>query len=202
MVAREAVLNNAEIVKILRSRFVPIAIDNVDNLNMTAAEKEFLKDKGLKFSTQGMSVFTAAGKLLALGGGFEADHVKQMLSKSLAKYRPEESVTVPPRDEKDPMLRRPPDGGLVLHVTWKVLGDYDRSQSPLLSKTRRYDKFVQDALGVDRLWVRADEAAELAKGTFPESLRKRMIWNVGYVYGGGKFGTMKSFDVTYKDGRL
>src|SRR3989442_1695002 len=39
---------------------------------MCLAERDFLIDKGLKASTQGMSVFTADGKLLATGGGFDA----------------------------------------------------------------------------------------------------------------------------------
>src|SRR6516162_4966127 len=99
-----------------------MAIDNVENLNMTAAEKEFLSDKGLKFSTQGMSVFTAGGKVLGFGGGYEPDNVKQVLCKALEQYRPEDAVVVPSRGEKDPMLRKPPEGGLVLYVTWKVLG--------------------------------------------------------------------------------
>jgi hypothetical protein len=202
VLAREAVLSNPEIVELLRSHFVAIAVDNVDNLNMTAAEKDFLADKGLKFSTQGMSVFTAGGKVLGMGGGFEPADVRQMLLTALEKYRPEHAPTVPPRDDNDPGLQKPPDGSLVLYVTWKVVGEYDRTQSPLLTPIERYNRQVQDATGVDRLWVRNDEAADLAGGTFPESLRKRVLPHLTYTLAGGRDGKVKSFDLDVHEGRL
>jgi hypothetical protein len=203
VLAREAVLNRPEIVQLLRARFVAIAVDNVDNLNMTAAEKAFLGDKGLKFCTQGMSVFTAGGKVLAMGGGFEPADVERMLRKALRAYQPEEPPpTVPPRDESDPGLIRPPAGARVLFVTWKVLGGYDRSQSPRLTGTTRYNAPVQDSVGVDRLWVRKDEAEALAHGVLLESLRRRMLPHLTYVLAGAKAGSVKRFDLTLRDGRL
>jgi hypothetical protein len=190
-------------VQLLSRRFIAIAVDNVDNLNMTAAEKEFLQDRGLKFSTQGMSVFTAGGQILGMGGGFEPGDVKQMLQKALEKYRPEDPPPdVPPRDEKDLGLIKPPAGAKVLYVTWKVVGDYDRSRSPLQTKVEKYDRHIQDSLGVDRLWVRKDEAEALAQGTLPESLRRRIRPHLAYVLAGGKEANVKSFDLTVRDGRL
>jgi hypothetical protein len=202
VLAREAILNNPEIVQSLRDHFVAMAIDNVDNLNMTAAEKAFLADKGLKFCTQGMSVFTAGGKGLGMGGGFEPDQVKQMLVKALEQYRPEGAVSVPPRDDKDPGLQGPPDGALVLYVSWKVVGDYDRTRSPLLTPTARYNRQVQDSMGVDRLWVRQDEARALARGVFPENLRRRILPHLTYALAGGRDGKVKSFELGLHDGRL
>jgi hypothetical protein len=202
VLAREAVLNNPEIVELLRSHFVAIAIDNVDNLNMTVAERDFLADKGLKFCTQGMSVFTAGGKVLGMGGGFEPGDVKQMLLTALEAYRPEAALTVPPRDDNDPGLQKPPDGTLVLYVTWKVVGEYDRTQSPLLTPIDRYNRQVQDSTGVDRLWVRKDEAAALAAGTFPESLLKRVLPHLTYTLAGGRDGKIRSFDLNVRDGCL
>jgi hypothetical protein len=202
VLAREAVLNHPEIVKLLRSRFVAMAIDNVDNLNMTAVEKAFLSDKGLKFSTQGMSVFTADGKVLGLGGGFEPDDVKRMLVKSLEKYQPEEPATLPARDENDRGLIKPPAGGAVLYVTWKVLGSYDRAQSPVMTKVARYDRHIQDSLGVDRLWIRKDEVMALVNGTLPESLRQRFRPHLTYVLAGGKTENASSFHLSLRDGRL
>jgi hypothetical protein len=203
VLAREAVLNHPEIIKLLRAHFVAIAIDNVDNLNMTAAEKEFLRDRGLKFCTQGMSVFTAGGKLLGMGGGFEPDDVKRMLQKALAEYQPEKTpLALPPRDEKDPGLIPPPAGGRALFVTWKVLGSYDRSQSPLMTKIPRYDRRIQDSIGVDRLWLRKDEAEALTRGTLPESLRRRILPHLTYVLAGAKAKNVKQFDLNLRDGRL
>jgi hypothetical protein len=202
VLAREAILNNPEIVKLLRTHFVAMAIDNVANLNMTAAEKAFLADRGFKFCTQGMSVFTAGGKVLGMGGGFEPDQVKQMLVKALEQYRPEEAVSVPPRDDRDPGLQKAPEGTLVLYVTWKVVGEYDRTQSPLLTPIPRYNRQVQDSMGVDRLWVRKDEAEALARGAFPDSLRKRVLPHLTYTLAGGRDGKVNSFDLDVRDGRL
>jgi hypothetical protein len=203
VLAREAVLNQSEIVQLLRSRFIAIAVDNVDNLNMTAAEKKFLSDKGLKFCTQGMSVFTAGGKVLGTGGGFEPGDVKQMLRKALEAYQPEKPApTLPPRDEADPGLIKPPAGTRVLFVTWKVLGGYDRSQSPPLTGVARYNRQIQDSIGVDRLWIRKDEMEALAKGALPESLRRRILPHLTYVLAGGKQGNVKALDLTLRDGCL
>jgi hypothetical protein len=203
VLAREAVLNQPDIVKLLRRRFVAIAVDNVDNLNMTAAEKEFLKDRGLKFCTQGMSVFTAGGKVLAMGGGFEPADVKQMLLKALAAFQPEDQpLRLPPRDENDPGLIKPPAGGSALFVSWKVLGGYDRSQSPLKTHIDKYDRHIQDAVGVDRLWVRKDETEALVRGTLTPSLRRRILPHLTYVLAGAKTDNVKGFKLTLHDGRL
>jgi hypothetical protein len=197
------VLNHPDIVKLLRKRFIAIGVDNVDNLNMTAAEKAFLKDRGLKFCTQGMSVFTAGGKLLAMGGGFEPDQVKQMLVKALDNYRPEEPPpVVPPRDNHDAGLIKSPEGAIVLYVSWKVLGGFDSGPPPLKTGSGTYDKKIQDAVGVDRLWVRADEARALAKGNLPESLRRRILPHLTYVLAGAKRDAVRSFDLQLRDGRL
>jgi hypothetical protein len=203
VLAREAVLNQPEIVKLLRTRFIAIGVDNVDNLNMTAAEKAFLQDRGLKFCTQGMSVFTAGGKLLAMGGGFEPEAVKRMLVKALEKYRREEPPpVVPRRDAHDPGLIKPPEGGVVLYVSWKVLGGFDSAHSPLTLGSRTYDQKVRDAVGVDRLWVRGDEAKALAEGNVPDSLCRRILPHLTYVLAGGKKGEVKSFDLRLRKGRL
>ncbi len=199
MIAREAVLNDAEVARLLRDHFVCIAIDNVDHPQLTPIEKEFLSDKGLKFCTQGMSAFTAGGKVLATGGGFEAQPVRKMLAQALAKYQPEEKVVIPkPSAEETAKLRHPPEGGLILYVTWKVLGGYDRPESSPTSGNGTYDKTLQDTLGVDRLWVRRDEAESLIRGELPDSLKKRILPHLSYVCA----GQVKGLDLTLNGGRL
>lgn len=202
MIAREAVLNDPEIVQLLRTRFVCIGVDNVDHPNMTAAEKDWLKDKGGKACTQGMSVFTADGKVLAMGGGFEAGPVKRMLQNALSKYEPPPadaggSPPIPPRDETDAGIRRPPEGALVCYVTWKVLGEC-RPESSSTTGNGRYDKTFHDALGVDRFWIRKDEAEALARGEFPTSLKRRIVPHLGYAFA----GKVTSLDLLIRDGRL
>ena len=101
MIAREAVLNHPEVARLLRERFVCIAIDNVQNPNMTDAEQRWLADKGGRACTQGMSTFTAGGKVLGLGGWFEPQPVLRMLRSALAKFRPEEGLTIPAPTEQE-----------------------------------------------------------------------------------------------------
>ena len=147
--------------------------------NLTAAEREYLKDKGLKVSTYGLFIFTADGKMLASGQEYDAGRVKRMLIDSLRKAgtRP---VALPRLDTSDKdKLRKPPEGGLVLYVTWKVLGGYN-----LPAGSGPGTKLVQHSLGVDRMWVRKDEADALASGTLPASLTKRMLQHLHYTMPG------------------
>lgn len=178
MLAREAVLNNAKVVKLLRDKFVCFAFDNCDTPNATAADWEWLKDKGAKASTQGMSVFTAGGKMLGGGGDYRPEVVMRMLEQALAKFQPEDTVTI--KKDKESVLR-PPEGGLVLYVTWKVLEPEKLISAETHPETRQF----LNSLGADRLWVRKDEAEALAKGAFPHSLRRRMAGHLGRVLPGG-----------------
>ena len=221
MIAREAVLNDPAVAALLKDRFVPFAVDNVDHPNLTAGERAFLWDRGLQASTQGMTVFTPAGVVLATGGGFEPRGVERMLRKALAAYKPDAD---PPFDvaaeeraaeidasvvaaadrnagrkaKKPKPIQSPPDGGLVLYVTWKVLWDGQSPEGSATTGHGTHDAQFQKAVGADRLWVRKDEAAALARGEFPDSLRKRMLPSIDYVLA----GKVKSADLSLRDGRL
>lgn len=179
-----------------------MALDNVENPNLTPAEREFLKDKGLKFCTQGMSAFTAGGKLLATGGGYEAKGVQSMLKQAAAKFKALETETAeiaPLTDQDRAGLRRPPEGGRVLFVTWKVLGGFDKPQASATTGNGQYDAEFQKSVGVDRLWVRADEVSALAKGEFPKSLQERMTrYHLSYVMA----GKVTKCDMTANDGPI
>lgn len=176
MLAREAVLSDPQVVELLRKHFVCFAIDNANNSNTTPKEREWLKPLGGRASTQGMSAFTAGGQPLASGGGFEAEPVRRMLKSALAKFKPEGPLTIE-KDKDREAAKQPPKGGLVLYVTWKVL-EGDKLLSP---KSHPHKKSLLNALGVDRVWVRKDEADALANGKFPDSLRKRLASYLRYV---------------------
>jgi hypothetical protein len=195
VIAREAVLNNPEIVRLLREHFVCLAVDNADNLNLTPADQEWLKDRGGRACTQGMAVFTAGGTLLGQGGGYQPGPVQRMLEDALAKFQPEPSVAV--EDTGKDSIPRPPRDGLVLVVTWKILAGARAESSPT-SGDGVYDQVFLDSLGVDRLWVRKDEAASLVEGGFPESLRRRMAPHLDRVLPGG----LRDDLLTLRNGRL
>lgn len=195
-------MNDPEVVELLKTKFVPYALDNVENPNLTPAEKEFLSgfDSGIKACTIGMSAFTADGRKLASGGGYEARSVKSMLAKALADFKPETvSATVPPRDEAAvASLRRAPEGGLTLYVTWRLLEDFP-AEGNATTGNGLYDRVFQRSLGSDRLWVRKDEAEALGSGTIPESLKARMLrYHVQYVLS----KEAKSLDLALRSGRI
>jgi hypothetical protein len=147
-----------------------------------------------------MTCYTADGRKLAAGGGFEAGSVKSLIQKALSEFKPETvSAKVPPRDDAAvASLRRPPEGGLILYVTWKLLGEC-KAEGNATTGNGKYDKVFQQSLGSDRLWVRKDEADALAAGTFPESLKGRMMrHHVQYVMS----KEAKSLDVAIKSGRI
>ena len=195
MIVRETVLNHPAVAQLLRQRFVCLAVDNADHLNLTPADQEWLKDRGGRASTQGMSVFTAGGKLLAMGGGYQPGPVQRMLQQALDKFHPEPAIVG--SDAGQGQIPQLPEGGLVLTVTWKVLAGTPAASSPT-SGNGTYDQTFLQALGVDRVWVRKDEADSLVQGRFPASLRKRMAAHLKRVLPGG----LRDDHLTLRDGRL
>jgi hypothetical protein len=190
------------VLELLKTRFIPYALDNVENPNLTPAEKEFLAsfDSGQKACTIGMSAFTADGRKLASGGGYEPGAVKSLIQKALSEFKPESvQASVPPRDPAaTASLRRAPEGGLILYVTWKLIGDI-QAQGSGTTGNGAYDKVFERALGSDRLWVRRDEAEALVAGAFPDSLKARMLrHHVQYVMG----PEARTLDLGIQGGRM
>jgi hypothetical protein len=202
--AREAVLSDPAVVKLLRAHFVPLAIDGGAPPNITAAEREFLRGKGFESETNGMAVFTADGRVLEIGATFDARGVERMLRKTLAAYRksdaPRRPLDIPPVSEEDKRkyIARPPEGGLVLYVTWGVLSDLGRPRPPDGTFKVDLDAYLQGALGSERMWVRKDEAEALAAGKLPASVVKRLRPHVSYAVA----GDADKLNLTLDGGRL
>lgn len=93
--------------------------------------------------------------------------MKALLKKGLAAFQaaPAAALAVPKPDRS--LVYAPPEGGLVLAVTSKILAGYEPGGSP---EIRRF----QESLGRDTLWLRKDEHEALAKGEVPVSLQKRL----------------------------
>jgi hypothetical protein len=195
------VLDDAQVAGLLSRSFIPIAVDNVQHPNLTPTERAFLSGRGLEASTQGLSVVTAGGRLLASGGGYEPAAVRRLLERALASHAPEEpaAVELPAAAEGDAAHRRlPPEGGLVFHVTWKLL-EQDATEPSATTGGGKYEALFREALGLDRLWARRDEAQELAAGRFPASLARRVArCHLSYVFA----GKVAELEVAVEDGRL
>lgn len=123
--------------------------------------------RGLQGYSQGVYLFTPAGRLLEFANTADAGQERRMLASALRKFDPAaEAVKVPDKPETARSIPDPPEGGLVLTVTSKVLGGYDAADP----RTR----VRAESLGRDHLWVRKDEAQALAGGDLPESLTRRL----------------------------
>ena len=199
-------MNDPEMVALLKKHFVPFALSNCGNANVTPAEWAWVhqKDRGGNACTIGTAVFTAGGQRLAMksGGGVK------MLKAALKEYKPEANVQIEDPDgpaEKIPGLPakvpQPPKDGLVLFVTYKVLGGFPDKPWPEMAANSGavlYYKVWRRMLGVDRVWGGKDEAAALARGDFPEMTKKRLARQVSYFMG----SPVKSVDLTLRDQRL
>jgi hypothetical protein len=188
--AREAVLSDPAVVKLLKEHFVPLAINNSTPPNITPAEREFLRGRGFESETNGMSVFTADGRVLEKGATFDARGVERMLKETLAKFRkldaPRHPVDIPPVSEEDRRkhIAGPPEGGLVLYVTWGVIPDLGKPRPPDGTFAKDLNRYLDGALGSDRMWLRKDEVEALAAGKLPANVVKRLTPHVSYAVAG------------------
>jgi hypothetical protein len=200
------------VVDLLQKHFVAFALNNAGwTVNMTPAEALWLKDRGARACTQGMTVLTAGGQVLASGGGYQAAPNLRMLREALRKYRPEEAVEigdpaapVNPKELPDgwhPFLPRvvprPARGGLVLYVTWKGLGPPPPAPLPK-SDGRSEDQLSPKMLLVDRIWAGKVEADALAAGQLPAKLKQRLAAHLSFVMN----SKVKAVDVTLGGQRL
>jgi hypothetical protein len=169
-----SILSDPEIVNTLKTKFVCAAMDQHDHRKRKDADGElFAKilkqaNRGLDGQSQGYYLIGPDGTLLAFSNAVSEDAMKRLIATALKKFDPKAEVAAPKGGEKDPRFDyKPPADGLVVTVTAKVLGGYE--------KTAKAAAIYQDALGLDHLWVRKDEAAALARGEFPDSLKSRLV---------------------------
>jgi hypothetical protein len=163
------------VIELLKSNCVNAAIDQWYQRRQKDAEGDFYRKvagqvrEGVDFNatTQGLYLCTADGKLLGFTNHRSPDRVKAVLRKGLADFKPADAPAV--RNEKPDrnFSTQPPEGGLVVTVTSKILEGYEKSSDAM---TRMF----QESLGRDTLWVRRDEHAALARGEFPPSLKSRL----------------------------
>lgn len=205
MLDRASSLADEEILKLLHTRFVPVAIDQHIHRRLRDAEGDLfarvLKQAGrdLDGRSQGNFLFSPDGKLLAFANTADAGHVKRLMKTALAKFDPSVRGEGIDATTKPPALFEPPEGGLVVDVTCKVLGGYE--------KEARTSKEAREALGQDHLWLRKDEAEALAQGKLLDSVQQRialyhLIDNTRGEPPLWRSGEIKHLDMTLKDGRI
>ena len=163
----------------LRTRFVPVAIDQAYQRRQKDAEGEFYRKiagqgprSNFQSTTQGLYIATAQGKLLLYNNNRDPAKVQRLLKEklnifqqNLAEYS--RAVAIKPGKVDARYNVSPPKGGLVVRVRAKVLGGYEPT-------TDRWRAIFQSALSRDNLWISAAEHQALVQGQIPVSLQKRI----------------------------
>jgi hypothetical protein len=158
------------VIESLREQFVPVAVDQHVHRRLKNPEGELfakvLKQAGrdLGGRSQGVYIFDPGGKLLAFSNTSDAGQVKRLMKKALTRFEPTAADPVPVAAK----VTSPPAGTTIVTVTSKVLGGYEKVEG-------RNADIHAASLGRDHLWIRADEAAALAKGSIPATLTQRLV---------------------------
>ena len=175
MLDRASTFADKDIVKLLKTRFVPVAIDQAYQRRQKDAEGDFYRKiagqgprNDFRGTTQGLYVATADGRFLGYNNNRTPERVMHMIQSALDAFQPSQAT---PIDEGKPDPRynpKPPEGGLVVRVRAKVLGGYDQPSD-------RWQRIFQTSLSRDNLWVTKAEHEALLRGELPLSLQKRLV---------------------------
>ena len=174
MLDRESTFADPAIVKLLQTRFIPVAIDQAYQRRQKDNEGKFyqkIANQGPRQvgrgTTQGLYAADASGRFLGFNNNRTPTRVLGMMRSALQKHRPVKAAALAKGTPDARYNPKPPNGGLVVRVTSKVLGGYEEPDN-------EFRRIYQTSLGRDNLWIRADEHAALAKGQLPQSLLKRI----------------------------
>ena len=174
MLDRESTFADPQIVKLLQPLFIPVAIDQAYQRRQKDNEGRVYQKianqgprKVGRGTTQGLYAADATGQLLGFTNNRGAGRVQRMLDGALEKYRPKKVASLAKGNPDKRYNPQPPQGGLVVRVTSKILGGYEEPEN-------EWRRIFQTSLGRDNLWIRADEHTALAKGQLPKSLLMRM----------------------------
>jgi len=171
---RESTFANPAVVKLLQTRFIPVAIDQAYQRRQKDNEGRFYQKianqgprKVGRGTTQGLYAADASGRFLGYNNNRSANRVLGMMQSALAKHRPVKVAAIAKGKLDARYNPKPPKGGLVVRVTSKVLGGYEEPDN-------EFRRIYQTSLGRDNLWIRDDEHAALVKGQLPQSLLRRL----------------------------
>ena len=207
MLDRESTFKDPEIARLLKSRFIPVAIDQAYQRRQKDTEGDFYRKiagqgprNNFKGTTQGLYLATASGKLLGYNNNRGGDRIRRMMKKALEGFEAPAAAVIK-RSKVDARYNpKPPEGGLVVRVQSKVLGGYEKTED-------RWRKIFQDTLSRDNLWVTKEEQDALAVGRVPPALQKRiaryhLVDNTRGEPPMWKADEIRSIEFSLKDGRL
>ncbi len=179
MLDRESTFADPQIVQMLRTDFVPVAIDQAYQRRQKDTEGDFYRQiagqgprSDFKATTQGFYIATPSGSLLLYNNNRDPEKVLRRMKERLQQFatlpqadRSSAPITAKSRDPRWDV--RLPEGALTVRVRGKVLGGYEPTNN-------RWRKIFQEAVSRDNLWISAAEEKELTAGNWPKSLGLRL----------------------------
>jgi len=176
---RESTFAHPEIVELLKSKFIPVAIDQAYERRQKDTEGDFYRKiagqgprSNFQGTTQGFYISTAAGELLLYNNNRDPDKVARLMKQKLSQFADSAAATADTQAIKvakvDPRYNAtPPEGGLVLRVHAKVLQGYSPTADP-------WKSILQASMSRDNFWLSAKEHQALVRGEVPASLQQRL----------------------------
>jgi len=176
VIDRASTFADPEIVNFLKTRTIPVAIDQWNQRRQKDSEGDFYRkiaSQGPRHdfengTTQGLYLASADGTFLGYTNNRHPDRIRQFLNESIGKHRATATGKLKVQTQDKRYTYRPPEGGLVVRVHAKVLGGYD-------VPTRPFEEIFQTAVSRDNFWITRDEHQQLAARTFPETVALRLI---------------------------
>ena len=174
MLDRASTFADPEIVKLLQTRFIPVAIDQAYQRRQKDNEGEFYRKiagqgprNNFRSTTQGLYIATASGKFLGYNNNRGSDRVKVLMKKALREFRPSSAKAIQTGKPDSNYNPKPPAGGLVVRVRARILGGYEPTND-------RWQRIFQNGLSRDNFWVTKDEHQALLRDELPMRMQKRL----------------------------
>ena len=176
MLDRESTFADPEIIKLLQTRFIPVALDQAWQRRPKGAEGGCWRrmagqgdraSEGFRNTTQGFYIAAADGKLLAYNNNRGPERIGRVMNEILTGFQPPKVSGISRQRVDERYNPLPPAGGLVLRVRAKVLDGYEPPTDP-------WRQIFQSALSRDNMWVSSREHTALANGQVTSSLAQRL----------------------------
>lgn len=181
MLDRESKFSNAELIDLLKNKFVPVAFDQFYQRQQNDAEGKFyqrIASQGPRnnfiHTTQGCYVADAAGNFYGYNNNFGAEQLLGVVKEGLNQFNSKKSnlhsISKIKRDKSDPKFTRSiPGGASVVQVNAKVLYAAENELDT------EHGQIFNNAISRDNLWVLPDEIEKLSHGVVAKSLIDRIL---------------------------
>ena len=178
MLDRESTFAQPEIVELLKTSFVPVAIDQAYQRRQKDTEGDFYRTiavqgprNNFQSTTQGFYIASARGDLLLYNNNRDPDKVLRLMKQKLEQFESKKDSAKVAEIKATKVDRRynvaPPEGGLVVRVQARVMDGYEPT-------TDRWRTIFQNSLSRDNLWISKAEHEALVRGEVLESLQQRI----------------------------